>query len=387
MNPNRKQKKNKRNKNPLLKAAQEKVALLRKNIGAISSKIIQQENIQTKLASLTTSLNQYEESWRLPPHDFRVIRLKRQIESLKIELHKAPIERLRIQLKSATEDLTATQNEVSRETRMIAAERLIDQKKDLLRKETQFDIPKSSGRIQDIPKTIRPSWENVTFMDGFIRIYHKRELYEAPVSSSRSFLNKIKSYYSFKKVPLLEIEVSNGTVLLVNEELLLFNIRFLSLIGLDFDNVNHRTPTINEWTKYTKAFYKRELPYLFHTESLRRLCQFCAEDLPIIPVSELVITSKGQRQIHHSFLFPLVHEKELFVIWESEEETKASYVFATKEPYIESAQLLYEFIAGQTVNKRDSLIHSKNLRLRLGMQCRLFHNSADNWTAAVRKFC
>ena len=379
----RKKKKTKKVEKPRLKAAQERVRSLKKQIETINRKILQNKIIQDRLTDRSLSLNDYLKTLNMAPQDSRVMRLNGEINELKGKLGKISLPELSHQLEQNKALLREAERELEDENKIVTTEKLIAKKKAELEV-----IPSKQRRRSDLSgftKVIRPNWNEITLMDGFIRIYHNGELYEVVIPSSRNYLNKIKSYYSFKNVPLLEIKISNGHIAVTNQELLFFNIKFLSLLGVEFGFVKYKKSQLTSWIKYNKAFYKRELPYLFHTDSLQKLCELCDDNLPIIPVGELVINSKGEHQIHHSFLFPLKYQDSVNVIWESEEESKATYVFNITEPYLESAQLLYEFIAGQTINKRESLIHSKDLQIKLGMQRRLLHKSFDRWSGDLKK--
>lgn len=62
---------------------------------------------------------------------------------------------------------------------------------------------------------------------------------------------------------------------------------------------------MDKWKKFTKSYYKDYLPFAFHTRSLKKLCEICEDNYPIIPVPEAVINSNGSKVIHNSFLFPI----------------------------------------------------------------------------------
>ena len=326
-----------------------KVVALKKKIDAINAKISRQKGLQHLLSDRLVSLNEYQVTLSMSPDDSRLFQLKREISSLEAELNKTPILNLTQQLEIAESKLKQGEREIHNQTR----ERLIAEKKKELQQLTK-PLPgfheKQSNAYEHANKIIHPNWNEITFFDGFIRISHDHKLYEVKIPDSRIYLNKIKTYYSFKNVPPLEIVISNNHIVVTNQELLFFNIKFLTRLGMEFGLVKYERSLSSSWTKYTKAFYKRELPYLFRTDSLRKLCELCDDNLPIIPAGEVVINSKGKQDIHHSFLFAVKKSlNEIKVIWESEEESKATYIFNITGSYLESVQLLYEFIAGQTI--------------------------------------
>lgn len=201
----------------------------------------------------------------------------------------------------------------------------------------------------------------------------------------KKYLDAIKHYYRFHNVPKLKVKVTNSIVDIENEEVLFYHIDFLSITAASIENLNLPKLELKYWAKYTKNFYKSKLSFLFQTYTLKKLCEFCDSSLPIIPVGEVIISGNGTKRIDNSFLFPIKAMKGYFVVWESTEDAKASYVFFIDGYTNSGLQKLYNYIAGETQNKRVELISSQLLQSKLGMKTRIFHTDLNEWVKAIQK--
>ena len=126
------------------------------------------------------------------------------------------------------------------------------------------------------------------------------------------------------------------------------------------------------------------MPFAFSTYTLKKLCEYSDPSLPIIPVAEAVINSSGGKTIHNSFLFPLRSYYGIYLIWESVEESKASYVFKLKDFGEDELQVLFDYIAGETPNKRWALINSRQLQQQLSMKARIMHKDLKQWELEIQ---
>lgn len=251
----------------------------------------------------------------------------------------------------------------------------------------------SIGSLKALPKVpnylnvkeFEADWDQIFFLDYKIIIKYNEHSFEKHVPKSKKFINKIKDYYKFHNVPKLKVVVENSVVRIENEEVLFYHIDFLNISAAGFGYFEVPKFNMKNWEKYTKSHYKTSLSYLFHTFTLRKLSQICDDDLPIIPVGEAVINSNGIKKIDNSFLFPIKSASGLLLVWESAEDGKASYVFSIKNYSSEVVQDLYDFIAGDTINKRLTLINSKLLQLRFKMKVRLLHSDLREWENSLSR--
>jgi len=234
-------------------------------------------------------------------------------------------------------------------------------------------------------KIFEVDWVNVFFDRKKIVIKHKDKWYEKFVPQSKKFLNEIKAFYTFHNIPKLIIKIENGRVIIKNEEVLLYHLDFLTVTASNFGYLKLSLFNISHWKKYNKKYYEKKLPFLFHTQTLKKLCEYCDLNLPIIPLGEVVKSQTGNIVIHNSFLFPIKTKKGYFLIWESIEDGKASYVFSIKAYSEDNIQNIFNFIAGETPNKRSTLINSKELQNKLGMKKRIFHTDMNKWELSIRQ--
>lgn len=227
-------------------------------------------------------------------------------------------------------------------------------------------------------------WRNVKFGDGFIQIACNSKLFRVIEKKSISSLNKILHYYNFHNIPKLKIEIYyENYVKILNEEILFFNISFLKVVCSNFGFIRPERFKIQAWRNYDKRYYKNTLPFALHTKTLKQLCEYSSDNLPIIPTAEVVLNSSGSKIIHHSFLFILwnTRRKEYILVWESVEESKASYIFKIGNN-LENTQILqgiFDYIAGENINKRSTIIQNSNLQKSLKFHKRIYHTDFNNW--------
>lgn len=301
---------------------------------------------------------------------------------------------LRATLSKAKEKIIQIEKEITnRQEELKKQENLNKSKKSLTKKTIN---PKISSKPQFSPLysptfnvgtiTFDAEWENVGFADGFITIKHNGHWYRKDIPQSKKYLNEIKHFYKFHNVPKLKIILSGSIVKSIeNQEVLFYHIDFLNIAASNFGFITLNPFRLKNWKKYTKQHYKTNLPFLFHTHTLKKLCEYCDPNLPIIPVGETVINSSGTKTIHNSFLFPIKTKVGHSIVWESIEEAKASYVFSINSFADTDVQILFDYIAGDTTNKRWTLINSKSLQVKLKMKCRLLHTDLSSWDNEIRK--
>ena len=248
--------------------------------------------------------------------------------------------------------------------------------------------PSSISNINNTITAFDAEWQNVFFGDGYITIKFKDHWYRKDIIQSKKFVNDIKHYYTFHNVPKLRVILEGLTIKTIeNQEVLFYHIDFLSVTALSFGIVKLEPFQINKWKIYTKYYYKIYLPFLFHTDTLKRLSEYCDTNLQIIPIGERVINSNGFQVIRNSYLFPMKSKVGVYLIWESVEEATASYVFHLSFFDNENIQNIFDYIAGDTINKRSTLVNSKSLQAKLKMAKRILHTDLASWDFEVRHFC
>ncbi|WP_345238102.1 hypothetical protein [Hymenobacter saemangeumensis] len=242
-----------------------------------------------------------------------------------------------------------------------------------------------------VKQTIRVAWDDVTFGDGSIRVRHKTGFSNTfSLVESRGFLNLIKTHYKFRNAPLLTITMMNNNIIeVVNKDAVLYYIKFLSDTGSLLDLGNARQSRgISRFRLYNKEYYRRCLPDLFKSSSLKFLCEISDAEGYIIPVPEVVVTTNGTKSVDDSFMFTLRSRAGFYIAWESTEDSKATYLFqCSSSNLLRTQQLLYDYLVGPTVNKRQTLINSDSIPRQLGLPRRIFHSDVLNWKCNLKAYC
>jgi hypothetical protein len=235
-------------------------------------------------------------------------------------------------------------------------------------------------------------WRDINFLKDAITVKQNGQLsHKFWVENVQPSLNAIKAHYKFNDAPKLKVEIKNNEIQrILNIEVLFYYLKILENAGSLFsEKLLSPIPIFGRYQLYTKSYYCRHLPTLFLPKCFNFLCEYTTNNLPIIPVPENTISYNGMPQIHDSFLFPLIRTKSIYWCWESAEETisKATYLFKTPSNNFElQLQMVYDYLTGDTVNKRDTLIHAHELKRVLGFVDRIYHTDFDEWKRKVRMY-
>lgn len=129
-------------------------------------------------------------------------------------------------------------------------------------------------------------------------------------------------------------------------------------------------------TKAFNYFYKNKdlTPYL------QELCKLQALDYRIIPVSEPIGLYKTN--IKESFIFTIQRANVIYLIWESVEEKKATFLFTTDlSEYQKDLQSIFDYISSQLKNKRTNLRQgiSNDEGYKLRSHRTFYHTALDKW--------
>jgi hypothetical protein len=291
---------------------------------------------------------------------------------------------LKEQEKSTTQK-ESNENIIIQEQNLISSSRKKKRKKNNIPKKENFSpIFQQPSLTEEL--IIEPAWNNVFFKDGYIVIKHQEKYYQIQkITNSKSYLNNIKGYYDFHKVPRLRIIISRKGNKIENEEILFYHIAFLNTTASIFDFIKLEPFQMNFWKKYNSKYYKKNLPFAFQSETLKKLCEYSDPELPIIPVGEIVYGLNKKIKIHNSFLFPLKSKVNQFIIWESIEEPKASYVFSINSSINNEIQTIFNFIVSKIPNKRSELINKYSLQKELNFSNRIFHNDLKSWDSKIKE--
>ncbi len=261
-------------------------------------------------------------------------------------------------------------------------------KEEALNRELENKYRKASEIVTCViaSNEISIAWKDISFGDGYVIFRYRGRVFRKYIKESKKYLNEIKAHYSSRNVPEIRAQLSGGEISrILNAEVLFYHIEFLTDCGTLFDK-SYRITSVKKWDNYNKNYYNRHLKFAFESKCLAYLCDISHPTLPIIPTGELFKTTSGSSQIHPSFLFPIESRNGLKLIWESTEESKASYIFACQQDFFESAQSIYDYIVGETINKRETLIRSTSLQKQLRLDHRVRHASFNDWHSEINSF-
>ncbi len=243
-----------------------------------------------------------------------------------------------------------------------------------------FTSPESS-----CAKPIKISWDLVSFGESSLIIYYEGSNYTKYLPDCKKYFNEIKSIYKFRNAPELEVKLLNGKILEIkNEEVLFFYIKLLPDCFTIFNQKSAPT-SVSKWKTYTKSYYRDKLRFLWINKSLEYLCELSDANTPIVPAPELIRNRNGKEEMNNSFIFPIRNQNgNTYLFWESIEENKATYVFNGEDKFEVNVQKLYDFIVCDIVNKRESLIESKELQKVLKFKRRIYHTNYAAWKADTK---
>lgn len=239
-------------------------------------------------------------------------------------------------------------------------------------------------------------WDEITFGENAIwfhlpAITYKRSkkrkanyFRKFSFPGSRISFNKIKEIYSERKIPPIEVHYINNTIIQIeNEEVLFYFFKFFENLESEI-KVDKNVQIHDQFQRFNKAFYQRCLSNFFSTRCFRFLIDIVDENLPIIPVPEKVKNSSGFITIHDSFMFPIKKDNRCLWIWESVEESKATYIFETSFLNFENElQVIYDYLTGEMNNKRLSLVQKKINAESVNIKDRISHSDFDNWKQKI----
>lgn len=234
--------------------------------------------------------------------------------------------------------------------------------------------------------SVKIPWDLISFGESTIIIQYKGNFYSKYNRDCKKYFNEIKSIFKFRNAPDLEVKFSNGKILeIINEEVLYFYLKFLPDCFTLFNKIKNTT-TISKWKSYTKSYYRAKLSFLWIKKSLEFLCEFSDNNTPIIPAPEMIKNRNGKEEINHSFIFPLRNQNgNIYLVWESIEESKATYVFNAEDKFEKCTQKLFDFIVSDFVNKRESLITNCEIQKALKFKRRIYHTNYADWKSEINK--
>jgi hypothetical protein len=241
---------------------------------------------------------------------------------------------------------------------------------------------KNEKKVDVVKNTIvQIPWHNIKFSKGFIKIAYKNISKDFSFENSRDIFQKINLSYKNDNLKHLEINIANDQITKIsNPEIITAFIEVLQLQSyyevdikdyqLLYDkviNTNNLTANKRHYNIYKKSAY---LNYLFaiHDNTQK-----------ILYIPEYIIKNKRIIDKHESYLFPVKKKNIYFLVWESVNFGKATYIFKSSKVNIENDRIkLFEYLASRRMaNKRDKLIHSDDQKKKYCLHDRISHEATD----------
>jgi len=238
------------------------------------------------------------------------------------------------------------------------------------------------------------TWNNIMFEDGRILLILKnsvRDYYSLP--QSRKSFELLKPYFSKFEIPHAKAIIINNkikTIENINEITVALNILSIqeelskdlfNFPDISFSSINRKYINItnNDISKLYKLKEK--------SKYIRILCELQSESLKIIPITELSVSKAKGEIFDDSFLFSVEKDNIVFIIWESAEINKATYVFKTNNNnYFEIALLIFHYITSDESTKRLRLRKAiKERNNKLGVLEFIDHDSLEQWVSKLNQ--
>lgn len=232
------------------------------------------------------------------------------------------------------------------------------------------------------------NWSQINFGDGQIWFLKDgRPIASYPYLRSKRSFNKLKDLYTKRNYPPLKVSFSNGKITKIeNLQLLEYLFLFLDNNAGDFSIVDVSSDKLSKYRIYTKNFYKINFRKMLSTDYFTYLIDNCSEKYPIIPLPEKVKTRSGLESIDDSFIFPIEKKENIIWVWESVEESKATYCFVTSKVDFENElQPIFNFLTGEYENKRQMLTRKASIN-GINPKLKLTHRNFSQWRAELNQF-
>jgi hypothetical protein len=290
-------------------------------------------------------------------------------------------------------DYKAKLSEVTFE--MVAGKRRKRPIKDHLRKLYLKEITKLQNELQNLNlervRSYQVDWNDVVFDDGSLGFrLNNRVLGPLRQQMSLKCFELIKPlFYRFNLEPVyLKVR---GTEILEVENL--DSLKDVVLF-LDFHNRIKRNSfhSLIEFSQLYIELSKISNIRLFDfyrlsnkSEYFKELCILQSDRYKVLPLIEVKRSHNGQTTTSDTFIFSIVRDNKVYLVWESTEEQMATYLFQTNtEEYQKKLYELYLFISGGEERKRLSLRKKISERsVDMGVVATVIHSDIELWKSSL----
>lgn len=236
-------------------------------------------------------------------------------------------------------------------------------------------------------------WEDIYFEDGNIKIrLDKRKFVRYPFHQSRSSFEYVKAYLVRKEIGPLVLRMgywkiqSIANLDLLNDAIQVLKIQTEWNKNVTQDNRVSASSIVESLGKLSKKAFD----YFFRnkdlTPYLKELCEIQELNYHLIPVLEPSNSKHAFSVKKESFLFTIQKTTSIYIIWESIEVNKATFVFTTNQAdYFDDLQKIFDYITAHLDNKRTNLrkgvMHNEGQYLQSYRT--FYHTTLEKWKAKV----
>ena len=247
---------------------------------------------------------------------------------------------------------------------------------------------------QDVKMVYKPvsqrltvEWHNVLFEDYMIKIKYGHNYSQGyPIAESRKSFIYLKKYIKTLQLSPLNIllegreirEITNSDQ--VKEMVTLLRIR--EQLIKDFEQGKKMQAV--SMIESIRPISKQVLIQLAtagdsEVQCIEYLAAQLAEGFKPIPAFE-IIAYRSSVNTEDTFLFVIQRQQQLFLVWESTVQGRATYIFkTTMDSYVEVVQSIYDYIGSPRKAKRMALRKKDADTLNLGYDGYVTHSAFDHW--------
>jgi hypothetical protein len=234
-------------------------------------------------------------------------------------------------------------------------------------------------------------WKDLVFEDYQVRVRYNGSISNPYlVKESRKSFKYITKYIQNLELDPLQVLVKKNTVVKIqNIEKLNEVVRILKIKKELVDNYYTETSTnIQSVLKHLETVPNAFLRQLAQSRSIRAsieyLCDLHDDHFKIIPAIEII--NSGSKFIEQdTFIFTVMKQPFVFLIWESTVKGKATYVFKCLESEMENKlQELFDYISSDSNAKRIKLRNKLLDQDELNSAIAINHSKFENWKVKVK---
>lgn len=238
------------------------------------------------------------------------------------------------------------------------------------------------------------NWDKIKFDNSTVwLLINSTKWYSYPLKISRKSFEFLRPYFIKFSLPMIEVVTCQNKIKSIknlNEITTTLNIlsfqdelskELYSLPNVDFSKLNIKYSSLTN-DDITNTFKLKE-----KGKYIKHLCEIQSDGLKIIPINEISSFYDTNKVYSDSFLFSIEKKEQIYVVWESSEINKATYIFElAKRNYFDVIQLIFNYIVSDETVKRMRLRKAiKNKQNNLHVIDFIEHESFHTWLLELDK--